>query len=91
MKNFFEVTELDEFWLRVQNDYPERSQKAIDKLLHFATTYLSEAAFSAMSLIKTKSRNRLDAHNATILAISEIEPRLKELSKSVLKKKHTFV
>lgn len=90
MENYFARVELDEFWLRVEKDYPDLSQRAVEKLLLFSTTFLSEAAFSTMSLIKTKQRNRMDAHDATILAISDIQPRLKELSKTVLKNKHTY-
>lgn len=90
MKNFFATTDLDEFWIQVENEYPELSGKAIDKLLQFATTYLSEAGFSTMALIKTKQRNRLNAQNATVLAISDIQPRIKKLTKSVSKSKHSF-
>lgn len=90
MKNFFETVELDEFWLRMKEKYSELSQKAIDQLLPFPTTYLCESAFSTHGIIKTKQRNRLDAEDATILAISKIEPRNKELSKIVMKNKHTF-
>lgn len=90
LKNLFETSELDEFWLKIENQYSELSKKAINKLLQFSTTYLCETAFSTLTLIKTKQRNRLDAGKATILAISGIEPRFKELSKTGHERKHTF-
>lgn len=90
MKNLFEASELEEFWIKIQKDFSSLSRKALDKLLQFATTYLCESAFSDLTVIKTKQRNRLDAQNAMILAISTIVPRFDELSKKVLKETHTF-
>lgn len=88
MRNLFDQTTLDEFWLKMQAEYSALSRKAVNKLLPFTTTYLCETAFSTMSIIKTKHRNRLDADDAVTLAISKIEPRMKELSKNVLITKH---
>lgn len=90
MKNLFEASCAEEFWLKIKNKFSSLSQKALDKLLQFATTYLSEAAFSQMTAIKTKQRNRLDAHDAMVLAIISIEPRIEMLSKRVLMETHTF-
>lgn len=90
MKNLFEASELEEFWIKIQKDFSSLSRKALDKLLQFATTYSCESAFSDLTVIKTKQRNRLDAQNAMILAISTIVPRFDELSKKVLKETHTF-
>lgn len=90
MRNLFEEIELDEFWLRMQKEYAALSQKAIDKLLQFSTTYLCETAFSTMTIIKTKERNRLDAQDAMIMATSQIEPRMKELSKKVFNQIRKF-
>lgn len=89
LRNMFGTCELDEFWLNVEGQYQELSKKAINLLLQFSTTYLSETAFSTHSLIKTKQRNRVNAKSAMILAISKIEPRFKALSQSVLKGKRT--
>lgn len=83
LRNSFGTLDLDEFWLKIQPRYSLLSDIAIDKLLAFSTTYRCEAGFSNMTLIKTKYRNRLDAHDAMVLAISEIEPRFHDLSKHV--------
>lgn len=82
-RNLFATVELDTFWLTMENEFGLLSRKAIDKLLLFSTTYLCESAFSAMSIIKTKHRNRLDAENAMFLAVSTIEPNIKKLAKNV--------
>lgn len=74
----------------MKNFYSNLRQMAIDKLLPFPTTYLNESAFSTHGIVRTKQRNRPDAKDAKILAISKIELRVKELSKTVMKNKHTF-
>lgn len=91
LKNRFESTELDTFWLGLKDEYGLLSRKAVDKLLQFSTTYLCESAFSTMTVIKTKQRNRLDAEEAMILAISPILPNIKELSKNVVKQTHKYI
>uniref|UniRef100_A0A3B3IL21 Uncharacterized protein n=1 Tax=Oryzias latipes TaxID=8090 RepID=A0A3B3IL21_ORYLA len=55
----FGASILTQFWLCVRQEHPELGQKALEQLLPFASTYLCEASFSAMMLIKTKQRNRL--------------------------------
>lgn len=90
IKNLFQSIPLEEFWMKARNEYAELSVKAVNKLLLFSTTYLSEYAFSAMAMIKTKYRNRMNAENAMILAITNIQPRIDELSKSVHRRKQTF-
>jgi len=41
------------FWLSVENDYTILSQKATKTALPFATTYICEAVFSALTIMKT--------------------------------------
>lgn len=64
-------------------EYAELSEIAIKLLLNFTSTYLCETSFSAMTVIKTKQRNRLNAENAMRIAISNIEPRIKRLAHKV--------
>ncbi|XP_072389678.1 zinc finger BED domain-containing protein 5-like [Diabrotica undecimpunctata] len=47
----FNKKELCEFWLKVKNEYPSLSRKAILFLIPFTTTYLCESGFSAMLII----------------------------------------
>lgn len=90
MKNSFKQLPLEEFWLAVRKEYVELGQKAIHRLLQFSTTYLCESAFSTMTFLKSKYRNRLDAEHAMFMAITKIEPRLDQLSSVVFKQAHTY-
>ncbi|XP_072389339.1 zinc finger BED domain-containing protein 5-like [Diabrotica undecimpunctata] len=56
----FNKEELCEFWLKVKNEYPSLSKKALLFLIPFTTTYLCESGFSAMLIIKNKYRNKLN-------------------------------
>ena len=48
-------------------------------LLPFATTYLCETGFSALTTIKTKARNRLDPQHDLRCALTSIEPRFEKI------------
>ncbi len=50
---------LDKFWILAKREYPVISVKALDVLLQFSTFYLCEQAFSCLTIINSKSRNRL--------------------------------
>ena len=39
---------LDEFWIKIQNEYPNIGEKTLVILLQFSTTYLCETAFSVL-------------------------------------------
>ncbi|KAK2717663.1 hypothetical protein QYM36_006440 [Artemia franciscana] len=71
----FQNVTVSQFWLEVKGEYKELSEIAMSALLPFGSTYLCEVSFSAMSLIKTKHRNRLSVQNDLIIAVSDIEPR----------------
>ena len=55
----FNQKTLASFWLSVLKKYPLLLQKATKILLPFATTYMCETGFSALTNIKTKHRSRL--------------------------------
>jgi len=46
-------------WIRMKNEYPNLHEITMRFFLCFSTTYLSETAFSAMTVLKTKQRNCL--------------------------------
>ena len=54
LKIQFREKSLSAFWLSVSTEYPLLFNKAVNILLPFATTYLSETAFSALTNMKTK-------------------------------------
>jgi len=43
----------------MKNEYPNVHEIVMRFLLCFSTTYLCETTFSAMTVLKTKQRNRL--------------------------------
>lgn len=55
----FNDSSLDEFWLSVKKSYHLISAKAIKILLPFSTSWFCEFAFSALTEIKSKKRERL--------------------------------
>ena len=60
--------------------YPTVSKFIIKKLIPFATTWLCEAGFSAMCVLKTKHRNRLEVEAALRLCLSKVSPRFQKLT-----------
>ena len=62
--------------------YPDLSKIILKLLLPFPTTYRSEAAFSTLVNVKTKSRNRLKTvtHDMRV-ALSKTVPDIVALSK----------
>jgi hypothetical protein len=79
LKESFKCMPLDKFWLKVGTEYKALSKKAIQKLLHFPSTYLCEQAFSSMATIKTKARNRLQLEAPLRVTVSNIIPRIDKL------------
>lgn len=75
----FNQKPLASFWLSVENEYPLLSQKATQMLLPFATTYMCETAFSALTNMKTKYRSRLIIDSELRVCLSQIAPRIDKL------------
>ena len=59
LKLHFKTMSLPSFWLSVSPEYPMLSRKAMTILLPLATTYLCEAASSALTNLKTRYRSKL--------------------------------
>ncbi|KAF2343754.1 hypothetical protein FHG87_025490 [Trinorchestia longiramus] len=62
-KRDFETMKLEEFWVKYLPMYPKVGEEALRVILPFSSTYLCEAGFSALVVLKTKQRNRLDVEN----------------------------
>ena len=68
------------FWASMNPVYQTVSKFVIKKLIPFATTWLCETAFSALCVLKTKHRNRLDVEADLRLCLSKVKPRLQKLA-----------
>jgi len=68
------------FWMRMRNKYPNLHEIAMRFLLCFSITYLCETAFSVMTVLRTKQRNRLQLSDCLRLAITSIHPRINKLT-----------
>jgi hypothetical protein len=52
--------ELTDFWISVKDEYPLLSGKAQRILIPFAMSYLCEAGFSTVAVIKSKYREKFN-------------------------------
>ena len=60
--------------------YPTVSKFVPKKLIAFATTWLCEAGFSAVCVLKAKHRNRLEVEADLRLCLSKVSPRFQKLT-----------
>jgi len=87
LKVLFDSISVTQFWIKVRNDYPILHEKAMRILLAFSTTYLCESAFSALTIIKSKQRNRLIVSPALRLAVTTLTPRIENICNKKEKQK----
>ncbi|KAL3978913.1 hypothetical protein ACER0C_017463 [Sarotherodon galilaeus] len=73
---------LADFWIGLLTEQPTLAKRAVKTLMPFATTYLCERGFSALTNMKTKYRARLCVENDLRLSLSQIEPNNEELCAS---------
>ena len=78
-KTKFSFSSLIEFWCSMLQEYHELAKRTLKALIPFQTTYLCEAAMSALVNIKTTNRNRLRVANDMRITLSDIIPRIDEL------------
>ncbi|XP_045109696.1 SCAN domain-containing protein 3-like [Portunus trituberculatus] len=70
---------LSSFWIKVYKEKTILGGEAMKALLPFATTYLCEAGFSALTVTKTKYRNRLQPEDDLRCSLTSKSPRFEEL------------
>lgn len=70
---------LIEFWCSTKYEYPQLSQKAVETLLLFATTYMCKTEFYTYVSTKTKYRKRLNAKPNMIIQLSSTKPNIKSI------------
>jgi len=80
LENNFNSMSNSKFWIRMKSEYPNLHEIAMSFLLCFSNTYLCETAFSAMTVFKTKQRNRLQLSDCLRLVITSIHPRINKLT-----------
>ena len=71
-RQLLSTASLGEFWTSVKKEKPIISNEAMTFLLPFSTKYLCEQGFSALTVVKTKARNRLSPCNDLRVALSKI-------------------
>jgi hypothetical protein len=67
------------FWYSIKDKYPETSNKALRILIPFATSYLCEAGFSAVAVLKSKYRSKLNVEKEMRVAVSTLIPNFEKL------------
>ena len=71
---------LDEFWIKIQNEYPNIGEKALVILLQFSTPYLCKTAFSVLTNLKTRKRERLLVVEEEMrVALSNVRPNIERI------------
>jgi len=80
LESTFNSMSNSKFWIRMKHEYPNLHEITMSFLLCFSTTYLCETAFSAMTVLKTKQRNRLQLSDCLRLATTSIHTRINELT-----------
>ena len=71
---------LDEFWIKIQNKYPNIGEKSLVILLRFSTTYLCKTAFSVLTNLNTRKRERLlVAEEEMRVALLNVRPNIERI------------
>ena len=80
LESTFNCMSNSKFWIRMKNEYAKLHEIGMRFLLCFSTTYLFKTAFSAMTVLKTKHRNRLRFSACLRLVITSTHPRINKLT-----------
>ena len=78
-KTKFSSSSLIELWCSMLQEYPKLAKRALEASIPFPTTYLCDAAMSALVNFKTRYRNCLRVANDMRIALSNINPVLMSL------------
>jgi len=79
LKSICNPNSLVSFWVKARSEFSLAGCKAIRVHVPFATSYLCEAGFSAVAVIKSKYRSKIDIKRDMLVAISNIVPRFDEM------------
>ncbi|KAL4085309.1 hypothetical protein QTP88_027168 [Uroleucon formosanum] len=78
-KSKFVSLSLPEFWIAMKKQYPIVANKAIRTLIPFVSSYLCETGFSALAVIKSKYRGKLNTEKEMRIALSKFTPRFDDI------------
>lgn len=80
LKLIYENSNLKRFWICLKKEHPDLRKKPLENL-SFGITYLCEVFFSAISVIKSKQRNKLSVNleQSLITAVPSILPRMEKV------------
>ncbi|XP_068222231.1 protein FAM200A-like [Palaemon carinicauda] len=70
---------MEKFWIKYLSVYQKVSQRILQVIVPFSSTYLCEAGFSALVGIKTKKRNKLDVASDLRFTLSQTPPNIPRL------------
>jgi zinc finger BED domain-containing protein 5/7/8/9 len=79
LKAKFTSMELAKFWISIKDEYPLLSEKALRVLIPFSTSYLCKAGFSAISMIKSKYRTKINVEKEIRVAVSRLIPKFEKI------------
>ncbi|KAF0711438.1 zinc finger BED domain-containing protein 5-like [Aphis craccivora] len=75
--------ELTKFRISIKNEYPLVCEKALRVLIQFSTSYLCEAGFSAVAVIKSKYRSKINVEKEMRVEVSSLIPRFEKICSDV--------
>ena len=71
---------MSEFWISVETEFPNLSRSAVNYILPFASTYLCECGFSALTRIQNRYRSRLAVEDDLRACLTtNLQPRFDEM------------
>jgi len=79
LKSIYNPNSLVSFWVKARSEFSLAGCKALRVHLPFSTSYLCEAGFSAVAVIKSNYRSEIDTERDMRVAMSNIAPRFDEM------------
>ena len=70
---------LDEFWIKIQSEYPNIKEKALIILLQFSIMYLCKTRFSVLINLKTRKRERFLVEEEMQVALSNVHTDIERI------------
>ena len=79
LKSLYNHNSLISFFVKARSEFPLVDRKALCVLVPFATSYLCEVGFSAVAVIKSKYRSKIDIEHEMRVAISNVAQRFDKI------------